>query len=335
MSSTYRVGVVGLVHDHVWSELAHWAAIPNVELVAVADANPPLLERACSEFGIEQQYDTSDRLFEECELDVIQVCTANSDGATVVEQAVAHGIHAVVEKPMAATLEQADRMLSTVEKAGTQLMLNWPFRWRPNTTHAWRLLQDGAIGHVFHACVRMAHKGPREFGCSDYFCDWLYDASQNGAGAIIDYCSYGAVAFRHLFGMPNAVQGVASRLVKTDIAVDDNAAITLIYDDRFAQAEASWCQLPSYHDAVYHGTTGTLWTDEGTIWIAREDGVKEEIPVEPLPEGERNGPEYFIGCLERNEPPSDVCAANIGRDAQAILQAGLDSAQSGRRIELT
>jgi predicted dehydrogenase len=335
MSSTYRVGVVGLVHDHVWSEIKHWAVIPHVELVAVADAHPPLLERAQSEFGIDQTFDDVGRLFDECELDVVQVCTANSEGADVIEQAAARGIHAVVEKPMAATLEQADRMLAAVENAGTQLMLNWPFRWRANTTQAWRLLQDGAIGHVFNARVRMAHKGPREFGCSDYFCDWLYDASRNGAGAIIDYCSYGAVAFRLLFGMPNAVQGVAARLVKTDMAVDDNAAITLIYDDRFAQAEASWCQISGYHDAVYYGTSGTLWTDEGTIWIAREDGAKEEILVEPLPEGERNGPEYFIGCLDRNETPSDVCAANVGRDAQAILQAGLDSAQSGRRIELT
>ncbi len=127
-----------------------------------------------------------------------------------------------------------------------------------------------------------------------YFCDRLFDASQNGAGALVDYCSYGAAAFSHLFGLPKAVQAVAARLVKQDIPVDDNAAITLIYDNCFAFAEASWSQIPSYHDAVYWGSTGTLWTEEGTIWVANVDGQKTQIPVDPLPVGERNGPECFL-----------------------------------------
>lgn len=332
MSKTYRLGVAGLVHDHVWSELKCWIDTGKVELVAAADPNKPLQERITNEFGVSRVFDDAESMFENCDLDVLQICTSNAAGADVVEQAAARGIHCVIEKPLAATLEQADRIVKAADDGGITLFVNWPFRWRPANPQAWKLIADGAIGHVFNARVRMAHKGPREFGCSDYFCDWLYDPSQNGAGALVDYCSYGAVALRHLFGMPNAVQGVMGRLTKEDINVEDNATITLLYDKRIATAEASWSQIPSYHDSVYMGTTGTLWTEEGTIWIAHEDGKKTEIPVEPLTEGDRNGPEAFLTCLETGRTPEDVCSAAICRDAQEILQAGLQAAETGQRV---
>lgn len=334
MAKTYRLGVAGLVHDHVWNELRFWADTNRVEIVAAADSNEPLRERIASEFGVERLFEDAARMLDDCELDIVQVCTSNAATADVVEAAAERGVHAVVEKPMSATLAGADRMLAASEKAGTLLLVNWPFRRKPETLAAWKLLADGVVGDVFHARVRMAHKGPREFGCSDDFCDWLYDASQNGGGALVDYCSYGAVAFRHLFGMPNAVQAVAARLTKTDISVEDNAAITLIYDKRFAVTEASWSQIPSYHDAVYLGTKGTLWTEEGTMWVAREDGQKTQLPVEPLPDGQRNGPECCLTCLDTGETPADVCSARVSRDAQEILEAGLRAAESGVRVSL-
>jgi predicted dehydrogenase len=334
MPKTYRLGVAGMVHDHVWSELKRWLETGRVEIVAAADPNKPLQEKIAAEFGVTQHFDDPESMFDNCELDVVQVCTSNADGAKVVEQAAARGISVVIEKPLAATLEQAEQMVTATERAGSMLFVNWPFRWRPATPQVWKLVAEGVVGDVFQARVRMAHKGPREFGCSEYFCDWLYDPVQNGGGALVDYCSYGAVAFRHLFGMPNAVQAVAARLVKEDISVEDNAAITLLYDKRFAVTEASWSQIPSYHDAVYLGTTGTLWTEEGTIWISDEDGKKTEIAVEPLPEGKQTGPETFLSCLESGEPPPDVCAATVCRDAQEILQAGLQAAESGQRVPI-
>lgn len=334
MPGAYRLGIAGLVHDHVWQELQHWNSTGRVEFVAVADPNPPLIERAVREFQIPQTFDDPRRMLEECELDVLQICTSNAAAGPIVEFAAERGVHTVVEKPLAATLEQADRMLSATEKAGTMLFINWPNRWRTPTKQAWDLVKAGEIGDLFSARMRMAHKGPREFGCSDYFCDWLYDPLQNGGGALVDYCSYGAVAFRYLFGMPNAVQAVAARLVKHDITVEDNAAMTLLYHDKFAFAEASWSQIPSYHDAVYLGTTGTLWTEDGHIRVSHSDGNKREIQVQELPDTEHDGPTCFLSCLEQGLQPPDVCSAQVCRDAQEILQAGLFAADSGTRVLL-
>ncbi len=334
MPKPIQLGVIGLVHDHVWHELSQWLQTGQVALAAASEAQPALLHRARDEFGAGQVFASTQEMLDACPLDIVQVCTSNADSAEAVAAAAERGIHAVVEKPMTATLEQADRMLAAAQQHQTQLLINWPFRWRLPTLHAWELVLAGEIGNVFNSHIRMAHKGPREFGCSDAFCNWLYDPDQNGGGALVDYCSYGAVAFRYLFGMPDSVQAVCGNWTKNDITVEDNAAITLLYPNRHVVTEASWSQIPSYHDSIYYGTTGTLWTHSGKLWIAREDASPAEISVPELAPGLRSGPETMLTCLDRGIEPPDVCSARVARDAQEILQAGLHAAQPGVRTML-
>jgi len=335
MAKTYRVGVIGMVHDHVWKETKYWQELPNAELVAAADPNEPLRTKMKKERGVKALYADWREMIEKEALDIVQLTVENSAGADVLEAVAPKGIHVVCEKPMSATLAQADRMLKAAEDAGTTLLINWPIAWYPAVRTAHRLASEGAIGQVFQARVRMAHCGPKELGCSEYFYGWLYDAEKNGAGALMDYCCYGAAFCRSLLGMPKAVQGVAACLVKEDFPVDDNASIFMIYDKDFAITEASWTQVPSYHDMEILGSEGTLITDAGKLWIATKDR-KEKAPadLDDLPEGEHNGPEYLVHCLETGKAPEGMCNARNCRDAQEILEAGLISAREGRRIDL-
>ncbi len=330
-----RLGVAGLVHDHVWTELRYWVETGRVDIVAVGDPHEPLRQRARDEFGVEKFFDDPLAMIEECRLDIVEVCTSNADHVAVVEAAAGQGVHCKVEKPMAASLADADRMLAAADSSGIVLLVNWPNRWRPNTIQAWHLVQSGEIGKPFTVRMRMAHCGPRELGCSEYFCDWLYDSSQAGSGALFDYCSYGAAAFSHLLGLPKSVQAVARRLLKQDISVVDNAAIACEYDQCFAFTEASWTQMPHYHDAIYFGDEGTLWTQTDQVLLAKgREGVPVQVTVAPLPADRRNGAELMLWCLDHGEQPPDTCNSRVCRDAQEILEAGLIAAASGVRVYL-
>ena len=128
MSKTYRIGFASLVHDHVWGELRHWKAHPNVEIVAAGDVNAELRTQFKTEAGVENIYDSWQEMIEKEELDIVQASAENSVSADIVEAAAAKGVHIVSEKPMAARLSQADRMLAAAENAGTLLMVNWPHR---------------------------------------------------------------------------------------------------------------------------------------------------------------------------------------------------------------
>lgn len=336
MPKTYRVGVIGLIHDHVWGLLRHWRDIDNVELVAAADVNPPLLEKVATEFGVTTGYASYAELLEREALDIVTLALDNAGTAHAVEASAARGLHILNEKPMSATLEQADRMVAACEKANVQLLVNWPTAWNPAIQTVDRLIQEGAIGPVHKVRYLAAHQGPKEIGCSPYFYNWLYDAELNGAGALMDYCCYASNMAAHWLGRPLSVVGIKGTLVKDPFPVDDNAIILMQYPHAFGIAEASWTQQGSDggpNPSVW-GATGTLSVHGNRVRLSRLNMEPTWLEADtPLP-GRRNGPEYLISCLEAGTPVEGMCSASISRTAQEILQAGLDSARNGQTVTL-
>ena len=186
MAKIVKVGVAAMVHDHVWGELAHWKSLPERRT-----GGGRRRERAAAgrrrrrEYGVARVYDSwqemvaTKKTWTSCRLP-----RRTASGADIVDACAAKGIHVISEKPMAATLAQAERMLRASENGGDtaadQLadgLGAWPFQeWE-------RRLLAGDIGDIFYLKYRSAHNGPKEIGCSPYFYEWLYDAEKNGAGA--------------------------------------------------------------------------------------------------------------------------------------------------------
>ncbi|MGD9518528.1 MAG: Gfo/Idh/MocA family protein [Armatimonadota bacterium] len=335
MADTYRVAFIGLVHDHAWGELPHWLECPNCQVVAAADPNSELTQRAQAK-GVPSVYSDWREMAEAEEFEIAAIFVPNSDAAEVVEALAPRGVHFVVEKPMAARLAQADRMLAAVRAANVELLINWPIAWRPTLYEAHRRLVAGEVGHPFYMNVYMGHQGPKEIGCSEYFYSWLYDATKNGAGALMDYCCYGAALANWWFGRPTAVQAVAGLLTKDYLTVEDNAIITLLYPNLFVETQGSWSTVPGHHDMVLRGDAGTLYTSESyhTLHIAVGNKPFEEVAAPSLPEHQSNAAHYLTWCLREGRPVEGFCSAQVGRDAQEVLEAGLLSASQCRRLEL-
>ena len=81
-------------------------------------------------------------------------------------------------------------------------MVSWPTVWRPALRHGLAPAAAGAVGSPVQLSHRGGHAGPREFGCSPQFCDWLYDAQAKRGGALVDYCGYGVILARTSSGGP-------------------------------------------------------------------------------------------------------------------------------------
>jgi predicted dehydrogenase len=339
MPEPYRIGVLGLTHDHVWGNLQDLHASDEGVLVAAADPNGPLLEQVQQQFGC-TTYNEYDALLEREQLDAVYIFSDNAAGAGLTEKAAAKGLHVMIEKPMAADVAGADRMLAAARRAGVRLMVNWPFAWWPQMQKALAMAAGGDIGDVWQVKYRAAHAGPKELGCSTYFCDWLFDAARNGGGALIDYGCYGALLARRLLGVPSRVTAVAGRVVKEDITVEDNAVIVMSYANAIAISEGSWSQignLTSYVTAI-HGTQGTLLIEPrvgGRLLLATDehpDGAEVEVP--PALPHFRNATAHFLHCLRSGSEFFTLCNDRVGRDAQEILTAGLISAREGRHVSL-
>lgn len=327
MSQTHHVAVLGLIHDHVWDNLPSLRDCEGAGLVAAWDENAPLRERVQNEYGC-RSYENVEKLFDQEDLDAVYVFSSNADGAKLAIQAMERGLHVLIEKPMAATLDAAERMGAASEKHNVRLMINWPFAWWPQLQHALKLAGDGAVGDVWQVRYRAAHQGPEEFGCSEYFCRWLLDPVKNGGGALMDYCCYGANLARVILGPPQSVTGTKATLCKSH-AVEDNGLVLMHYPKALAIAEGSWTQigkLTSYLTVIY-GTQGTLLVEPrlgGRLLLATSDTPEgEAVQVPNPPKHLTNSAEHFIWGIETGEAYQPLCQPDTGRDVQAILEAAL------------
>jgi predicted dehydrogenase len=344
----WTIGVLGLIHDHVWRHLGDLAARADVT-IAVADPHVPLLERARAEYGVGRAYGDYAELLERERPDAVLIFVDNAGKAALVELAAAHGKPIMVEKPLADSLVNAERMRAATVSAGVPLMVNWPTAWTPAIRHALDLAAGGAVGEIYRFNFRGGHGGPREFGCSPYFYTWLYDRARNGAGAYIDYCGYGASMARLLLGPASRAQATIGRLQKDDIAVDDNAVLLLRWARAMAVIEATWSAAGPVPDGgpVIQGRDGALIVRrqsgrrEGQVvtggiveLVTRDNPDGRVIEAPPLPAGERNAVDYFLTCLAHDRPFEGLSSLTIGVDTQEMLEAGLIAAREGRVVSL-
>jgi predicted dehydrogenase len=329
-----KIATLGLHHDHVWSNLEELQATGRAELVAAADTDTELLEHYRSKFP-GKTYESYEELLGSEELDAVYIFASNKLSEDLTVMACERGLHCLVEKPMAATLAGADRMLAAAKANEVRLMINWPFTWWPQLRHGIAMAQAGEIGQLWQVKYRAAHQGPVELGCSRQFCEWLYDEELNGAGALMDYCCYGAVLAEVLLGRPEQVTAVKiSTGLKPDLSLEDNAILILTYSNALATTEASWTQigkLTSYSTTLY-GSEGTVLIDPdhgGSISLASEEhpeGIELTVPRQPA--HLENASTHFLAAIE--DPGLEIyplCEMNHCHASQWVLEQGIRDAR--------
>jgi predicted dehydrogenase len=334
--------VLGLTHDHIWSNLDNLIKLDTAELVGVAEPNAELRDKFRSRFGEKVIVAEYDGLLERHhDLDAMLIFADNRTTAVLGAQAASLQLHVMIEKPMAANLALANDLAAAARRAGVHLMINWPHNWNPKIREAYRLAMSGAVGDVFKVRYSGGHAGPREIGCSPIFCEWLYDAYRNGAGALIDQGGYSATICRWFLGQPSRVFAMGGRLTKDDVLDLDNAVMLFRYPHAIGVAETSWSWVGGRPTAgpVVYGTEGTLWAHgaseaAGVALAVRGQSEPTLIDAPPLREGERNAPEYFVRSIQTERRIEGLVSPEICRDAQEILEAALESITTHSEVAL-
>lgn len=324
--NSLRVGVAGLIHGHVWGLIDSWAKVEGAELTAVAD-HTPLLERAKDRFA--RTYTDWREMLDKETLDALVVTSDNRESAEIAVAALGKGIPCLVEKAMAANVADAERMLEAQRASGKLLVINWPFCWSPWVHELKRQLDSGVIGPVFHFRFRNGHHGPKEIGCDEWFVGWLYDEERNGGGALADFCGYGAVLSRWLFGMPTTVFGVRDTFTKAYDVPDDHAILLARYPKMTAELEGTWATYGFDESAnpVVHGRDGTIGVYGNSLRIYR---AGREVEVVEAPDLDVRSPAaYFATLLETGGEPEGMLHPLVSADAVRIVEAGRNSAASG------
>lgn len=148
--SKVKLGIIGTGH-RAWLFLQVFKAIPDIEVIALADPTPKFLDRAASIAGegASRYKDYRRMLEEEKALDAVLVATPGSLHADPVVAAFEHGLHVLCEKPMATSVADANRMIEASEKAGKILQIGHQMRHTPiYEKMAQVVLDQGRIGKV-------------------------------------------------------------------------------------------------------------------------------------------------------------------------------------------
>src|SRR5207249_4291939 len=220
-------------------------------------------ERATQQWGLQRAYEDHAAMLEREELDALLVCGDNAGKAEIAEAAARRGIHVYQDKPMAATLAQADRILRAVESSGITLMVAYHSAFSPTYDRVKQLLGAGAIGSLYLARGVTGHAGPAEIGCSRYFCEWLFDKERNGGGTFIDEACYLVDGFVDYLGAVTEVSAFTAQMGHRDYLpadVEDNSvAILRFANGALGVIDAKWGQVgPAPVRTSFHGTRGTL-----------------------------------------------------------------------------
>lgn len=337
---TYRIGVLGLHHDHVWTVLAQFARLEHVRLVAAADLHEPLLYKFRRLYGAETHGRNYGAVLERGDLDAVLVYGSNRESARLAVEAMQRGLHVMVEKPMAADRADADLMLAAAARHRVRLMVNWPFAWWYQLQHALNLIsREDFLGRVFQLNYRAAHEGITEMGHSHYFADWAENPELSGGGALVDYCCYGAVLSRVLLGRPEAASGLWGNYCKDYLKVEDNAVILLKYPRGMSIAQASWTQhgkIGAYTPMIY-GQRGTFVIEPrtgGRLFHADDEHPKGvELAVPPPAAHVTDAAVHFLWAIENpGAAIHPLCDSLHGRDANAIMDAAATSARQDSRL---
>jgi UDP-N-acetylglucosamine 3-dehydrogenase len=303
---TLRAGVVGLGmmgrnHVRVWDE-----AVAGVDLVAVADPDEAAVERAAAGRRARRYTDPSRMLAEE-ELDLVSIVAPTSLHRPVTLEALAHGANVLVEKPIAATREEAAEMIAAAERAGRLLTVGHIERFNPAIRELRRRLAEGQLGRIFQ--VKATRLGP-------------FPARIRDVGVVLDLGPHDLDVMRYLVGAdPIRVYAETERRIHTEHE-DLFTGIVKFANGVIGLLDINWLTPTKQRTLTVTGERGMFLADyiaQDLVLFSNPDAGETWVPPgSPAPITSVSEGEMTRFSIRRQEP----LVVELGEFAAAVRTGG-------------
>ena len=276
-----RLAVAGMSHGHI-SFILGRADKKDFQVVGIYESDQELVKKRSKEFQLNPEIVYSDltKMLDEVKPEAVVAFGSVFDHLAVVEACAPRGIHVMVEKPLAVSLEHATKMEQLAKKHNIHLLTDYETSWYPTSAWSLKMVNDSnLLGTVRKVVIHDGHEGPKEIGVDKYFLDWLTDPVQNGGGAVVDFGCYGANLMTALTKGEEPVSVTAVlRQFKPEVypKVDDEATIIISYPQSQCIIQASWNWPFGRKDMEIYGTQGYLKTVNDKDMYIRYKGMKSE-----------------------------------------------------------
>ncbi len=338
-----QVAVAGLTHGHVgWVLDAHRKG--TIEIIGISESNTELADRLMGDFGIPKNllFPSLEEMLDQIDPEALTAFGDTYAHLDVVRRAAPKGIHIMVEKPLAVSLEHAQEMERLAKENDILLLTNYETSWYPTNHKAKELYQADQVGEIRKLVVRDGHRGPKKIGVSVEFLDWLTDPKLNGGGSLTDFGCYGANLMTWITEgqRPIAVTAIAQQLQpENNPKVEDEATIIVQYPTSQLIIQASWNWPIGRKDMELYGLTGAIFSDNRNQLRVRMaegyDGFDETVYDLPELDNPYRDPFLFLSAVVRGEmktPSYDVYSLENNMLVMEILDAARRSSEENRTI---
>jgi glucose-fructose oxidoreductase len=345
-----KVGIVGLVHDHVGGFFKGGALAPaggilsraDVQVVGIVEPDQKLFDSYAARFQLppELHFRSIQEMFAHAHPQALLVFTATSEHRRIVEESASLGVHVMMEKPLATTYKDALAIQEAAQRGKIHVLVDYETSWYPSNREAFNLFKQGALGPMVKAVFRDGHQGPKLIGVGPDFLSWLTDPKQNGAGALFDFGCYGPDLMTWFMDGegPLSVMAVTKQLQPLLYPkVDDEAVIVLNYANAVAIVEASWNWPFGVKQMEIYGRTGyarALDSEEIIVRKANDAGGQgKRQTFFPRP---YDDPLHYLEAVLSGEitEENSVSSLKTNITVTEILDAARQSAQTGKTIDL-
>jgi predicted dehydrogenase len=352
--NTIRVAIVGCGRISDLHQIGYRGRT-DAKIVAVCDTNKAHAKRKAKEWGVEKVYTDYTQVLGDKAVDVVELLTPHHLHCSMTVQAAEAGKHVSVQKPMALSAAEADKMIAAAHKAGVLLRVYETFVYYAPAMRAKQMIETGEIGEV--CAIRMhVNSGTSDTSWKVPLTAWLwrFNEKQCGGGPLVFDHGYHLFSLGYYLGGP--VEKVHAWIDHTPVKeaggivkIDAPAMIMFKYKSarRYGQLDIEHTpQMRIYSDYYADDDRIEVIGEKGILFINRytaktvdlpelmlfKDGKTTRVPVEGV-----EWQDSFIATthdfIEKlktgGQPRLD------GPTGKAVLQftlAALQSAATGREV---
>lgn len=336
-----RIGVIGTGMVTQARHLPELKANKNVELIAIASMTSQKASLIGENYEIQNIYSGDcgwQDLIANKHIDGVVISVPNYLHAVMTCAALRAKKHVLIEKPIAASLEEADKMIRAARENNSILMVAHNQRFIPYFKITKELIEKNTLGRVNMVHMVLGHAGPENWvpKCWSERSNWFFDPEKAGGGAFLDIGIHASDLLLWLVGNKvSRVQGFIQTRKREHL--EDGAICSIEFEDgTLAGFQVSWVFESPKKKVTVHCEKGTINVDanrDNPLTFSTTEPIKGEFISSVPNQGINSGVvDHFIECIQDGKKP--LTTGEEARDALEVILAGYKSAKAGVSVEI-